>query len=135
MIALFRGLDLWKIWRNKRDTLLLLAFSVLGMVAVQYTYFEAIHKSNAATATVLQYMGPVFIAIYMAFKQRRLPNFIEFVAIILALTGTFLLVTHGKFGSLAISTEGLLWGIASAVALAIYSLLPVGLCVATLNGC
>jgi drug/metabolite transporter (DMT)-like permease len=63
----------------------------------------------------------------MAFKQRRLPNFIEFVAIILALSGTFLLVTHGKFGSLAISTEGLLWGIASAVALAIYSLLPVGL--------
>lgn len=127
MIALFRGLDLWKIWSNKRDTLLLLAFSVLGMVAVQYTYFEAIHKSNAATATVLQYMGPVFIAIYMAFKQRRLPNFIEFVAIILALSGTFLLVTHGRFGSLAISTEGLLWGIASAVALAIYSLLPVGL--------
>jgi drug/metabolite transporter (DMT)-like permease len=80
------------------------------MVAVQYTYFEAIHKSNAATATVLQYMGPVFIAIYMAFKQRRLPNFIEFVAIILALSGTFLLVTHGKFGSLAISTEGLLVG-------------------------
>lgn len=55
--------DLRIIFKNRKDTLNLLLFAFLGMLAVQYTYFAAIKHSNAATATVLQYLGPVFIAI------------------------------------------------------------------------
>src|SRR5690606_31471006 len=43
------------IWRNRKDAAQLLVFSMVGMLAVQYTYFAAIKHSNAATATVLHY--------------------------------------------------------------------------------
>src|SRR5690606_29746683 len=119
--------DVRSIWKNKRDARQLLVFSITGMLAVQYTYFAAIKHSNAATATVLQYAGPVIIAIYLAFKYKRLPRPIEFVAIALAVLGTFLLVTHGNLHTLSISAAAFFFGIASAFALAIYTLQPIRL--------
>ena len=115
------------IWRNKRDAIQLLLFSITGMLAVQYTYFAAIKNSNAATATVLQCSGPIVIALYLAAKYRRLPARIELLAIALAVSGTFLLVTHGNLNSLAISGTALFFGLASAVTLAVYTLQPIAL--------
>lgn len=120
-------LDLFEIWKHRKDAIQLFIFSITGMLAVQYTYFAAIKHSNAATATVLQYAGPVIIAVYLAFKNKKVPILIEFLAIILAVLGTFLLVTHGKIDTLSISATALFFGIASAVALAIYTLQPVKL--------
>lgn len=104
-----------------------MVFGVFGMLAVQYTYFAAINASNAATATVLQYLGPAFIAVYAAACARRLPFAIEAVAVFLSIAGTYFLVTHGNPNQLVISTTALSWGLASAVALAVYSIQPVGL--------
>ena len=58
------------IWKNRKDAIQLLIFSITGMLAVQYTYFAAIQHSNAATATVLQYVGPILIAVFLAMKYR-----------------------------------------------------------------
>lgn len=115
------------ILKNKKDFLQLVVFSITGMVAVQYTYFAAIKHSNAATATILQFAGPVLIAIYLALKNRRWPRSLEILSIGLAVFGTFLLVTHGDIGTLSISKMAFIMGIASAVALAIYTLQPVSL--------
>ncbi|ASW73460.1 transporter [Chryseobacterium piperi] len=120
-------LDLFEIWKNKKDAIQLAVFSITGMLAVQYTYFAAIKYSNAATATVLQYAGPVVIAIYLACKNKKVPILLELLAIILAVLGTFLLVTHGDIDQLSISGTALFFGLASAVALAIYTLQPVRL--------
>lgn len=119
--------DLFEIWKNKKDAIQLIIFSITGMLAVQYTYFAAIKHSNAATATVLQYAGPVIIAIYLAFKNKRVPVLLEIIAIVLAVLGTVLLVTHGDISSLSISGAALFFGLASAVSLAIYTLQPVKL--------
>src|SRR5690606_21026736 len=54
--------EVFTVWKNRKDTVRLLIFSITGMLAVQYTYFAAIKHSNAATATVLQYFGPILIA-------------------------------------------------------------------------
>lgn len=51
----------------------------------------------------------------------------EYLALILALTGTFLLVTHGTWDSLVISEAAVFWGILSAIALAFYTIQPVQL--------
>ena len=119
--------ELTTIWRNQKDAMQVALFSITGMLAVQYTYFAAIKHSNAATATVLQYAGPVIIAVYLAFKYKRIPRPIEFVAIALAVLGTFLLVTHGDIHTLSISGIAFFFGIASAFALAIYTLQPIPL--------
>ncbi|MET0963488.1 MAG: DMT family transporter [Noviherbaspirillum sp.] len=118
---------IWHIWRSGRSALDLLVFSLLGMLAVQYTYFAAIRHSNAATGTVLQYLGPVFIALYFAFVRRRLPSRLEGAAIFFALLGTLLLVTHGDLGSMKISGLALFWGVSSAIALAFYTIHPARL--------
>lgn len=119
--------ELFAIWKNKKDVIQLIIFSITGMLAVQYTYFAAIKYSNAATATALQYAGPVIIAVYIAFKNKRIPVLVEIAAIVLAVLGTFLLVTHGDTSSLSISGTALFFGLASAVALAVYTLQPVKL--------
>jgi drug/metabolite transporter (DMT)-like permease len=120
-------LPIFKIWKNKQDAISLLLFAIVGMLAVQYTYFAAISFSNAATATILQYIGPVIIASYMAVRSKKAPTVSEGIAILLTLAGTFLIVTHGSFKSLSLSGLALFWGIASAFALATYTLLPIGL--------
>lgn len=119
--------DLWSIWSNRKDAIDLLLFSIVGVLAVQYSYFAAINYSNAATATVMQYTGPVMIAIHIALKERKFPNGKTCLAILLAVLGTFLLVTHGKIGTLSISGIALFFGIVSAVTLAFYTLQPVHL--------
>ena len=115
------------IWRSRRSAFDLLVFAVFGMLAVQYTYFAAIQHSNAATGTVLQYLGPVFIALYFSLIGKRWPSRLECTAIFFACLGTLLLVTHGDLGSMKISGLALFWGISSAVALAFYTIYPVRL--------
>ena len=115
------------IWQTAYSVKQLLAFGVLGMLGVQYTYFAVIEHSNAAVGTVLQYLGPTVIAIYLTVVHKRWPSAHELAAIVLALVGTVLLVTHGEIGVLQISTEALLWGLSSALALAFYTLQPVDL--------
>jgi drug/metabolite transporter (DMT)-like permease len=119
--------DVWKIWRKPKDVLQILLFGIFGMVAVQFTYFYSISLSNAATATVLQYIGPVFVVAFYAMKNRRWPILMEYLALIMALTGTFLLVTHGTWDSLVISEAAVFWGVLSAIALAFYTIQPVQL--------
>lgn len=119
--------DTVQIWKKPSDAIQLFLFAVLGMVSVQFTYFYSISLSNAATATILQYIGPLFVVAFYAIKNRRWPILTEYASLFLALIGIFLLVTHGSFDQLAISQEALLWGILSALALAFYTIQPVGL--------
>jgi len=116
--------NITEIWKDKKDVLSLLLFSILGMLAVQYTYFAAIKASNAATATILQYLAPVIITCYLAMHFKKVPTRKEVLAVILALAGTFLLVTHGAIEGLSITGWALFWGLASAFALAFYSIQP-----------
>jgi len=115
------------VWRDRRDVMQLVLFGIVGMMPVQYTYFAAILASNTATATVLQYTGPAMIAVWLALRERRWPARCEYGAIVLALVGTFFLVTHGDFRALSISPLALFWGLASAAAAAFNSLQPASL--------
>lgn len=115
---------IWGIWKNKQERMSLILFAILGMLAVQYTYFAAIAHGNAATATVLQYLAPILVTGFLAFRGKRLPNLKESIAVLLAVLGTFFLVTQGSISSLSISGWALFWGLASAFSLAFYTLQP-----------
>jgi len=102
----------------------LLMFSILGMLATQLSYMMTIVYSNAATATILQYLMPIVILCYILFSEKRAPRFKESLCILLAIIGTFLLVTKGHINTLAISRAALFWGLLSAFAAASYTLQP-----------
>ncbi len=112
------------ILRARADRLRLFVFSMLGLMLCQYTYLTAIAYSNAGTATVLQYLGPVLILVLSCVMARRRPRPIEAAAIVLAVLGTFLIATGGSFSNLALSPAGLIWGLLSALGLVSYTLLP-----------
>lgn len=84
----------------------------------------AINYGNAPTATVFQFLGPIFIIIYLALAQRTWPQRINIISILLAVCGTFLLVTNGHFNSLSLSPLALLWEIGAGLSQASYILLP-----------
>ncbi len=102
----------------------LLIFSVVGALTVQLTFLLTIEKSNAATATVLQFLSPTIIVAWFSLVRKSRPGILVFCAILTSLVGTFLLVTHGNPTSLSISPAALFWGIASAFAAAFYTTYP-----------
>lgn len=112
------------LWRTPKDLFHLLVVAIAGLAFCQITYLFAIKYSNAGTATVLQYIGPVMIVLFLCFKGGRAPSVKEIAAMILVVGGTFLLATHGDPTAMVLSPEGLFWGLIAAVAFALYTLLP-----------
>ncbi len=116
--------NIFEIWKSKYDCLNLICFSVIGMIGVQYTYFAAIKYGNAATATILQFLSPVIIMCYLSIRTKKIPDFQEIIAIVLAMLGTFLIITKGNIYSVSISKLAVFWGICSAFAAAFYTVQP-----------
>lgn len=52
------------IWRDKKNYLPFLAYAILGIFSVQYFFYLCVEYSNATTATILQFISPVFILFY-----------------------------------------------------------------------
>ncbi|WP_434778085.1 DMT family transporter [Neisseria sp. Ec49-e6-T10] len=119
-----KGKQIFLIFSDLKAIISLLLFSIFGMLAAQLTFFMAIKHSNAATATVLLFLNPVFILLVVSLQQKKCPSLLHFVAVIFALTGSFFMVTHGNVHSLSISTEAFWWGISSALAVTFYTLYP-----------
>ena len=110
--------------RNWRD---LAIYAVFGLAACQITYMGVIRASNAGTGTILEYLGLILIVVWVCLTHRRWPRACETIAIVLAVSGTFLLCTHGSLDSLVITPTALAWGAVAALTLATYTLLPARL--------
>jgi drug/metabolite transporter (DMT)-like permease len=112
------------IWKNRHDAISQIIFSVCGLMFCQFAYLSAIANSNAGTATVLQYLSPLFIMLFVCITKKRLPRFKETLCIILAVSGTFIIATGFKLTSIAITPKGLFWGVMSALSVVIYTIQP-----------
>lgn len=119
--SLIKALKQWQVWWGVG------LFSLFGLTLNQYAYLLAIAYTNAGTATVLQYMAPIIILIYLCLKGRIWPSWAELLAIGLAVSGTFIMATHGHLDSLSMTPLGLFWGLGSAVTYTLYILLPLRL--------
>ena len=119
-----RRWEIFTIWKDKKDAVHMVIYSVAGMMAVQYSFFVAVEASNGGTATVLQYTNPVMIILYLALFQKVRPKLKEVVAVLLALAGIFLLSTNGNLHTLVITPKGLFMGLLCAVFTCFYSMLP-----------
>ena len=117
--------DIFGIWKNKRFSLQLVIFGLVGMLGVQYTYMASIEKGNAAVATLLQYLAPVMIIIYLFVRKQSAPTRKDMYTVSLALLGSFFLLTNGSLSQLSVPSDAVLWGILSGAALAFYTLYAV----------
>ncbi len=117
----------FKIFKNKSDRSWLFAFATLGLLLCQYTFLSAISFSNSGTATVLQSLNVVMMAVFMAVYTKTKMDSRQIIGIILAVVGTFLITTNGKPSEMVLSPLGLIMGLLSAVGVVTYSLLSRGI--------
>ena len=114
-------LDIFKDWKT---VVHLVVYGVCGVGFCQLSYLSAISYSNSGTATVLQSSGIILVFIIASIMQHKAPKGLEYLCLALVMGGVFLLATHGDISNLYLSKEGLFWGAAAAVAVALYTLLP-----------
>ena len=122
-----QGSVIFNVFRNWRDTLGLVIFGVFGMALCQYTYFRSIVIAGAGIATVLQYLAPSMIIIYLLVRYGKRPSTGEIISVILALAGTICLMGNNGFSFESFRSDVLFWGLLSAVGVAVYSVSPVRL--------
>lgn len=113
----------FSIFKNKKDTIQLILFSIFGLLFCQYSYLSAIEQSNSGTATVLQTLSVVIVPVFVCATTGKKPELKEIVSIILALVGVFLIATHGNPSQMVLSKGGLFWGIGAAIGTVFYSTL------------
>lgn len=116
--------DIMAIWEHPVWWKKLVIFAVIGMLGVQYTFVAAINASNAVLATLLQFLAPIFVVLFVSFSRRTLPPKYQVVGIIGTLVGLFLLLTNASFDNLLVSQKALFWGVGVGFTFAFYTLYP-----------
>ncbi len=122
--AFIKRQHIFEIFKDRKDTVRLFALGILGMMAMQYTFFAAIQETNAGIATIFQYLNPALLLLFYGIVYRILPRKIDFFAVSCSVAGIFLVATQGKIHELSISKMGFVYGMALAVATAFYGVLP-----------
>jgi drug/metabolite transporter (DMT)-like permease len=115
------------VWKNRSTAVQLIIFGLIGMLAVQYTYMASIKHGNAAVATLLQYLAPVIIILYLLLGKQSALTRRDLLTVSLALVGCFFLLTNGSISKLSVPTLAIVWGVLSGVALAFYTLYAIPL--------
>lgn len=115
---------IFSIWQDRNNIVPIFIFALVGTALCQYAFFASISASNAATATFISYISPIFIMIYVVFRTKRIPARLELLSILLVIIGIFIIATHGNIDNLVISAQALIWGIISAASFAVYSIQP-----------
>ena len=126
----FGGLWAWLLLRDPlllrisvKDLPYFIGLGVLGIGSAQFFYLFAISKINVATAILLHYTGPVFVALYLILFQAHKPEFRTFTAITGTLVGCFLVVGAYDLQLVSSNRLGILAGLLAAVSFAVYSVL------------
>ena len=104
-----------------RDLLLLFALGLIGVAALQWTYFVAIDRLPLGLALLLEYMAPVLVALWARFVQHEPLRGRMWVALALSVSG--LAVVAQVWHGMAFAALGVLAGLGAAVCFATYFLL------------
>jgi drug/metabolite transporter (DMT)-like permease len=104
---------------------------VAGIAASNYTYLMAIHSSNVATAVLIQYTAPVWVALYALLaapaggrRDNGASTGRTLLAALLAFGGCALAVGPARrdAGRLAVSAAAIFWGLAAAFTFSFFNI-------------
>ena len=95
-----------------------LLYGIIGIVLVQFTYFQAISIGGAAPTTVILSSVPAMVVIWDSFREKKLPTRQEIFAVVSVMIGVFFLVTGGNPSKLLVPIPCLLWSLSSGAAFA-----------------
>jgi drug/metabolite transporter (DMT)-like permease len=104
-----------------RLLVLVVAHGLIGVAALQWTYFVAIDRLPVGMALLLEYQAPILVALWARFVQRRPVNRNLWLGLVLAVTG--LACATEVWNGARFDSLGLLAGFGAAAAYACYFLI------------
>jgi drug/metabolite transporter (DMT)-like permease len=110
----------------RRMLLLLLVHGLVGVAALQWTYFVAIDRLPVGMALLLEYQAPVLVALWARFGQHEQVRPRLWLGLVLAVGGLAAATEVWKgapFGTGSVDGIGVLAGLAAAVCFAGYFLI------------
>ncbi|MBR2519246.1 MAG: EamA family transporter [Selenomonadaceae bacterium] len=110
--------------RRPRLWLDLIIYGIVGVVFMQFTYFQGISIGGAAATTVICYACPAMVVIWESLYHRKFPKRGEVIAVVLAMLGVFLLVTGGNPTKMLVPLGCVVWSLASGAAFAFSAIFP-----------
>lgn len=120
---LYRG-KIFHVFASWKSTFWIVSYGAIGLALNLYSFYLCIQAGNAASATILQYLSPLFILLGSFLFQHKMPKIVDIVVFFLALLGILMTITGGNLMQLAISPDSLWWGIVSGLTAACYVVLP-----------
>ena len=121
LVFLVFSRDLLRLRLKDIPFFLLLGGGVMAVVTGSYLY--TISKIQVAAAILIQYLAPIFVAIFAMLFWKERPTFLKTTALFLAFGGCFLVVGGYDLALLQMNLLGILGGLTSAITFAGYSLL------------
>lgn len=125
LISAFRyGSRIFDVFKDRESCISVVTYGLFGLAANLMTFYYSIQKGNASTATILQYLSPLFIVLGMIFIKRNRPLRSDLLSFAIALLGVFLCITRGDVTHLAVPASSLFWGLLAGITAAFYVVLP-----------
>ncbi len=106
---------------SRGDVLYFAGLGGVVMALVQFTYLYSISLINVAAAILLEYLSPVFIALYSIAVEREMPGRGVLLAMAGTVSGCYLVVGGYHLDPTAMNPKGIVVGIFSGISFAAYS--------------
>jgi drug/metabolite transporter (DMT)-like permease len=110
-----------RIHLNDLPGLILLA--IPGLVVVNFSYYRAVKLLPVAVAVFIQFTAPVLVFLYGMFKRKEHATLEKLIALVLCITGTYLMVHLHDQRINSLPIEGLLCAFVSMLSYAFYLIL------------
>ncbi|MEJ8278879.1 EamA family transporter [Pseudonocardia spirodelae] len=101
-----------------------LLYGLAAVAGVQLCFFQALQHLSVGVALLLEFLAPVLLVGWTWARTRTTPAATTLLGCAISLAGLVLVVD--PFGPQRVDLAGILWGLASAVCVCVYFLLPGG---------
>jgi drug/metabolite transporter (DMT)-like permease len=118
---------LFKPFKDIKDLIMVLGYGILGVTFSQFTYFFTIQYSSACVGTIMQDLSPVITLMITSAMEKRRPRIKEVSAVVLAIVGVFLIVTHGDIANFKVPPIAIVSGLTCAFCVSVYNILTAPL--------
>ena len=105
-----------------KDLPYFLVLGFVGVAGVQFTYYYTISKIHVGPAVLIQYLSPVWIALYAFVFQKEPLSKTKVAALLLALLGCYFTVGGYRLDLLRLNRIGIVSGLISSLFFSFYAI-------------
>jgi drug/metabolite transporter (DMT)-like permease len=105
-----------------KDIPYFLVLGFVGVAGVQFTYYYTISKIHVGPAVLIQYLSPIWIALYAFIFQKEPLTKGKIIALLLAILGCYFTVGGYRMDLLKLNRIGIVSGLISSLFFSFYAL-------------